>query len=137
MARRYFIANDCQLQLGSIMKRFAILLFLCALPAAAAAAAAAEPTTTVHLVLQGHRFAPEKTTVPAGQRVSIELVNKDAAAEEFDSDDLHVERDVTPHGKVAFEIGPLAPGAYGFMGELHPDTASGEIVAVAASAAAR
>jgi plastocyanin len=84
----------------------------------------------VRLVLKNHRFTPDAVTVPAGQRIRIELVNEDAASEEFDSEDLRVERDVTPHGKVSFEIGPLKPGAYSFMGELHPDTASGTITAV-------
>ena len=111
------------------MKPLAPLLLSAAL--AAAGAVRGEPSATVRLVLQAHRFTPEKITVPAGQKVHIELVNEDAASEEFDSDDLHVERDVTPNGRVAFEIGPLAPGVYSFMGELHPDTASGEIVAVA------
>ena len=91
--------------------------------------ARAETPPTVNLTLKDHRFTPDKVTVPAGQRIRIELANEDAASEEFDSDDLHVERDVTPHGKVVFEIGPLKPGAYSFIGELHADTATGQIVA--------
>lgn len=98
---------------------------------AASAAAAADAQSTVRLMLRAHHFSPEKITVPAGQKVRIELINEDAALEEFDSVDLHVERDVTPHAKVVFEIGPLDPGAYSFMGELHADTATGQIVAVA------
>ena len=94
-------------------------------------AADAEPPAAFRLVLKDHRFTPDELTVPAGQRVRIELVNQDAASEEFDSEDLHVEQDVTPHGKASFEIGPLEPGRYSFMGELHPDTASGTITAVA------
>lgn len=89
---------------------------------------AGEPPT-VRLVLKDHRFTPGHVSVAAGQRIRIELVNEDAATEEFDSDDLHVEKDVTPHGKVTFEIGPLKPGSYSFMGELHADTASGVVEA--------
>jgi hypothetical protein len=33
---------------------------------------------------------------------------------------------------VSCEIGPLTPAVYSFIGELHADTASGQIVAVAA-----
>lgn len=96
----------------------------------ARAAEAADPAAhTVALTLKDHRFAPDRITVPSGQKIRIELVNQDAASEEFDSDDLHVERDVTPHGKVSFTVGPLAPGRYAFMGELHADTAAGELVA--------
>jgi hypothetical protein len=95
-----------------------------------AGAASADPHV-VALTLKDHRFTPSSVTVPAGQRVRIELTNQDGASEEFDSDDLHVEKDVTPHGKVAFEVGPLEPGSYSFMGELHADTAAGELKAVA------
>jgi plastocyanin len=101
------------------------------LVAAPALAAAPAADGGVALTLKDHRFSPDRITVPAGQKVRIDLVNHDAASEEFDSDDLHVEKDVTPHGKVSFTIGPLAPGSYSFMGELHPDTAFGEVVAVA------
>ena len=83
------------------------------------------------LTLKDHRFTPDKVTVPAGRKVRIELANLDPAMEEFDSDDLRVEKDVTPSGRVSFVVGPLKPGDYAFMGELHPDTASGVLTAVA------
>ena len=95
-------------------------------------ARAAQPEHNVTLTLKDHRFTPDRVSVPAGQRVRIELINLDSALEEFDSEDLGVERDVTPRGKVSFMIGPLAAGTYDFIGELHADTASGTITAVAA-----
>ena len=102
-----------------------------ALAAGVPVAAPAEPAAhAVALVLKDHRFTPSAITVPAGQRIRIELVNQDAASEEFDSIDLDVEKDVTPHGKVTFFVGPLKPGTYRFMGELHADTASGVLEAV-------
>jgi plastocyanin len=97
----------------------------------ASGAGAADSPATVRLVLKGHRFTPDAISVPAGQRVRIELINEDAASEEFDSEDLGVEKDVNPHGKVTFEVGPLKPGSYSFMGELHADTASGTLTATA------
>ncbi|HEX4712342.1 cupredoxin domain-containing protein [Phenylobacterium sp.] len=97
-----------------------------------AAAAPAPDTHELTLTLKDHRFTPDVVEAPAGRRIRINLVNRDAASEEFDSEDLHVERDVTPNGKVSFVVGPLKPGAYSFMGELHPDTASGTIRVVAA-----
>ena len=97
----------------------------------AAAAQASEPPM-VTLTLKGHRFTPESVEVPAGQRIRIDLINQDAATEEFDSEDLHMEKDVTPNGKVSFVVGPLKQGTYSFIGELHADTASGTITAVAA-----
>jgi plastocyanin len=97
------------------------------------AARAQGGATTVVLTLKDHRFSPASVTVPAGQTVRIELINQDPAVEEFDSVDLGVERDVTPHGRTSFKIGPLKPGTYSFMGELHADTAQGEIKAAAGS----
>lgn len=110
-----------------------LVLALAALSATAVAAVAhAQPDApVVVLTLKDHRFTPASVTVPAGQKVRIELINQDAAVEEFDSTDLGVERDVTPHGRTSFSIGPLKPGTYSFMGELHADTAQGELTATA------
>lgn len=114
------------------MKAFSMAALAALLSLGAGASLADVHATVVRLELKDHRFIPDRITVPAGQRVRIELVNQDGASEEFDSSDLHIERDVTPHGKVGFEIGPLKAGTYSFMGELHADTAQGEIVAEAA-----
>ena len=107
-----------------------IIFAACALTAIEGSARAETPQ--VSLVLKNHVFTPNAVTVPAGQRVRIELRNEDSTAEEFDSDDLHVEKDVAPHGKVVFQIGPLKPGTYNFVGELHAGSANGTVTAVAA-----
>lgn len=83
----------------------------------------------VVLVLKDHRFETPQITVPAGQTIRIELRNQDSSVDEFDSSDLKVEEDLMPHSLTAFNIGPLKPGAYRFMGEAHPNTASGVIIA--------
>lgn len=113
-----------------MMLRLPALATLALIAPAAVRAESPPDPVVVQLTLKDHRFAPDHLTVPAGRKIRIELANQDAASEEFDSDDLRVEKDVTPNGKASFVIGPLKPGAYGFMGELHPDTASGEIVAI-------
>ena len=100
-------------------------------------AAAPLPTASVTLVLKNHRFTPSTFTVPAGRKVTIRLINQDPAGEEFESRDLDVEEEVTPNGSDSFEIGPLKPGRYSFMGEYHPQTAEGQVIAVAAPGAAR
>jgi len=111
--------------------RIALAAFGGALFISGAAAAEAGPDAhAVVLTLKDHRFTPESVTVPVGRRIRIDLINQDAAMEEFDSEDLGVEKDVTPNGKVSFFVGPLKAGAYSFMGELHSDTASGELKAV-------
>jgi hypothetical protein len=93
--------------------------------------AAADPAPLT-LVLKDHRFAPATLTVPAGQRIQILVVNQDGATEEFDSHDLKVEKLVTPKSRATFSVGPLKPGSYAFMGEFHPETAQGRIIAVEA-----
>lgn len=103
----------------------------CAILTGAVSAAQAAPAPYIlTLTLKDHRFSPGSVEVPSGQRIRIDLINQDAATEEFDSEDLHMEKDVTPNGKVSFVVGPLAPGTYSFIGELHADTASGTIKAV-------
>jgi plastocyanin len=97
---------------------------------AAATAMGADPAT-ITVTLQNHQFTPAAFTVPAGQKVRINLVNRDAATEEFDSHDLRVEEVVTPMGRISFTIGPLQPGQYSFMGEFHAATAQGKVTAVA------
>ena len=112
------------------MIKFALALAI-ALPVAASAAAAAEHT--VVLTLKNHRYEPAAINVPAGRKIHVHLINQDGAMEEFDSNDLRVEEDVTPHGATDFTVGPLKPGTYAFMGEAHPATATGRFTAVAAT----
>ena len=102
----------------------AIAMSFCGLSAMAA------ELPTIALSLKAHRFTPPTFSVPTGQKVRVILVNLDGATEEFDSHDLKVEELVTPHGRSSFTIGPLKPGAYNFMGEFHPDTAQGRVIAV-------
>jgi plastocyanin len=111
-------------------------LCLAAIVALAGAAwsgsASAGATSAITLTLKNHRFAPATFTVPAGEKVSVILINQDPATEEFDSHDLRLEEVVTPMGHVRFDIGPLTAGQYSFMGEFHAATAQGTVTAVQA-----
>ena len=111
--------------------RAALSPFLLALATTAAAprAALADAPAAVTLTLKNHQFTPSSFTIPAGQKVHVTLINDDAAMEEFDSIDLGVEEDVTPKGRTSFDIGPLQPGEYSFMGEFHAKTAQGKVMA--------
>lgn len=115
---------------GLLALAFAVASAMAVPGTAIAASAGAPPSIT--LTLKDHRFTPATLTVPAGTRVRVTLINRDPATEEFDSHDLRVEQLVTPMGKVSFDIGPLRPGQYSFMGEFHAGTAQGKVVAVAA-----
>ena len=99
-----------------------LLAILIAAPSLAA-------TPPVMMSLKNHVFTPANVTVPAGEKVTIDLTNHDMATEEFDSHDLKVEKLVTPGAHVTFSIGPLSPGTYSFMGEFHPATAQGHVIA--------
>ena len=99
-----------------------------------ALAASSTSPDIVKLTLKDHHFSPETITIPAGQRVKIDFTNQDATADDFDSDDLHVDKDIAPHGRATFFIGPLKPGTYAFKGELHASTAHGTVVVTEAPA---
>lgn len=88
-------------------------------------------SATVMLVLQDHRFQPDVITVPAGQRVRIDFSNRDGTADDFECETLHIDKDIGPHGRIAFTLPLLKPGTYAFKAELHAATAQGRIVAVA------
>lgn len=81
------------------------------------------------LTISNHAFSVETLQVPAGKRIKLAITNADKTAEEFDSSDLHVEK-MIPGGQTASVfIGPLKPGTYSFVGELHRATAHGKIIA--------
>lgn len=81
------------------------------------------------LTIQDHRFKPQTLNVRAGEQFSLVVVNADPTAEEFESNDFHVEKVIGGGKQMTFHIGPLAAGSYGFFGERHMDTALGNLFA--------
>ena len=81
------------------------------------------------LVIKDHKFEPAELVVPAGEKVRLIVVNKDASAEEFESYSLNREKVVAGNGTIKIYIGPLQPGSYPFIGEFNQATAQGVIVA--------
>lgn len=79
------------------------------------------------LTIQDHRFKPQTLSVPAGEQFSLVVVNADPTAEEFESNDFHVEKVIGGGKQMTFHVGPLAAGSYGFFGERHMDTALGNL----------
>ncbi|KAA3649250.1 MAG: cupredoxin domain-containing protein [Proteobacteria bacterium] len=107
------------------MRRTALTLCLTAL--ASTAAWADKPTFT--LIAENGRFTPEVVEVPANTRFRLEITNKNAGPEEFESLELRKETVLAPGVTRSIVFAPLKPGRYPFFGEFHPDTAKGEIVA--------
>jgi plastocyanin len=93
---------------------------------AAAPAFADEP---IAVTLQNHKFTPAEIQVKANTPSVLALTNKDATAEEFDSTALKVEKVIAGNSSGNVRIRALAPGRYPFMGEYHPGTAQGVVVA--------
>ena len=81
------------------------------------------------LTIQDHRFIPAELVVPAGRKIKLTVVNKDATAEEFESYELNREKIVAGNGRITVYVGPLRPGRYPYFGEFHMDTAQGVLVA--------
>ena len=80
------------------------------------------------LTLKEHRFEPATIEIPAHKKVKLTIKNLDAAAEEFDSADLHREKVIPAGREGVVYIGPLDPGTYKFKGEYNPATAVGSVV---------
>ena len=77
------------------------------------------------ITLENHQFSPAELTVPANKRFKLEIENKDATPEEFESHDFKREKMVPGNGKVAMWVGPLKPGTYKYFGEFNSKTAKG------------
>jgi len=81
------------------------------------------------LVIKGHRFSPDRIEVPAGKKVKLVVDNQDATPEEFESEQLKVEKVIPGNSKATIYVGPLKAGEYKFVGEFNEKTAKGVIVA--------
>ena len=99
----------------------------CLMTACLGAFAAGEPEFSV--VIENHKFVPDRVEVPAGKKVKLLVENKDATPEEFESSQLKVEKVIPGKAKATIFVGPLKAGEYKFVGEFNDKTARGVIVA--------
>lgn len=81
------------------------------------------------ITISDHRFSPAELEVPAGEKVRLTIINKDATPEEFESYALNREKIIPGNSKGTVFIGPLQPGTYEYFGEFHEETAQGRIIA--------
>lgn len=82
---------------------------------------------TVEIAIENHVFSPSQLSVPAGQKVRLLVINRDATPEEFESYELNREKVIAGDSKAVIFIGPLDAGDYPFFGEFNPKTAQGVI----------
>ena len=107
------------------MQRLAAALAFVALAPFAALGADAE----FRLVIENHRFTPERLEVPAGRKVKLVIDNRDATPEEFESHALNREKVIPGKTSASIFVGPLKAGEYPFVGEFNEKSAKGVIVA--------
>lgn len=105
-----------------------LLALLVGLVALAAPVAHAD-MPTFEVVAENGRFTPETIEVPANTRFRLQLTNRNAGPEEFETTTPFKELVVGPGVTRTTIFPPLKPGTYPFFGEFHPDTAKGRFVA--------
>jgi hypothetical protein len=81
------------------------------------------------LDIRNHLFWPAEISVPANMRFRLEVSNRDATPEEFESYELNREKVIMGEHVGILFIGPLAPGEYPYFGEFHPNSAQGRVIA--------
>ena len=102
------------------MKR---LLSLALLSFVATTAFAAEEFT---LTIKDHAFEPKEITLPAGKKIKLLVVNKDATPAEFESKPLGREKVIPGKSTGTVNLGPLKPGRYSFVEEYHENDAAAQ-----------
>jgi len=83
----------------------------------------------VELRFEGHRFSPANLDVPAGEPVTIRVVNASNETIEFESFRLNREKALQPGEATAVRLPALSAGSYDFYDDFHQDVPQGSIVA--------
>ncbi|NVK39728.1 MAG: cupredoxin domain-containing protein [Oceanospirillaceae bacterium] len=103
------------------------MLFAVLVSAALPVFAAEVPEFTI--TLENHSFSPAELHIPANQQVKLLIQNRDITPEEFEGDELGVEKIIPGNSDATVLVGPFAPGEYGFIGEFHAESANGRLIA--------
>jgi Cupredoxin-like domain len=73
------------------------------------------------ITMKDHRFQPAEIHAPASRPLAITVKNLDAAAIEFESVSLRVEKVIASGGTGVVNVRALAPGRYEFFDDFHPE----------------
>lgn len=109
------------------LKRHRLALTLLTALAIGLPAAHAEDVE-INITLENNRFVPEEIKAPAGKRIKILVLNKDATPEEFESSPLKIEKLIAAGSRGLIFVKPQQPGRYPFFGEFHQSTAQGVLI---------
>lgn len=105
----------------AVIRLMIVMLAACAaIPAAATGASAQQ--AAVAITVKGHQFQPAEVHAPANKQLAIHVKNLDAAAMEFESVSLRVEKVVAAGSEGVVNVRPLAPGRYEFFDDFHQET---------------
>jgi hypothetical protein len=78
------------------------------------------------LTIKDHAFDQKELLIPAGKKVKLLVVNKDATPAEFESKPLGREKVIPGKSTGVINLGPLKPGRYGFVEEYHETEAAAQ-----------
>jgi hypothetical protein len=73
------------------------------------------------ITMKEHRFQPAEIHAPANRPFAITVKNLDAAAIEFESVSLRVEKVIASGSAGVVNVRALAPGRYEFFDDFHPE----------------
>jgi cupredoxin-like protein len=73
------------------------------------------------ITMKDHRFQPAEIHAPANRPLAITVKNLDAAAIEFESVSLRVEKVIASGSAGVVNVRALAPGRYEFLDDFHQE----------------
>lgn len=82
--------------------------------------------TVMTLTIENHAFSPKEIRIPAGQKIDLKVINKDATPAEFESKPLAREKIIPGKSSAIIKLGPLTPGRYPFVEEYHENEAAAQ-----------
>ena len=85
----------------------------------------AEGTTAIEIVLTDKGFEPKEIKAGADTAIVLTVKNKTAAAAEFESKPLKIEKVVAANSQIIVRLKPQPKGRYLFVNEYKEDTVQG------------
>lgn len=107
------------------MRRISMCLLLSLLPCLPAQA---ESLPTFKIVANNGQLSPGSLTVPAGQRIKLEISNQGKTPIEFENLQMHVEKVLAPSAQSYVVLNAMKPGTYRFIDEFHPQTGKLDLI---------
>jgi hypothetical protein len=88
----------------------------------------AQQGAAIVVTMKDHRFQPAEIHAPANRPLAITVKNLDAAAIEFESVSLRVEKVIAAGSAGVVNVRPLAAGRYEFFDDFHQEARGALVV---------